>query len=162
MGCDIHAYIDYDSPKDQGEIDLVNYFGEINIFRHYALFGLMAGVRGQYKLFKPKGLPERLSWTTRDKTVIYIVEKTEEKNENSYTCEYVEKWNLKYTDDSKTRVWDPDFHTHSWLDTNEINKLLIEYEKIGGKCFALEAAYHAMLHLEDLKCHPRLIFWFDN
>ena len=162
MGCDIHAYIDYDSPKNEDKIDLVNYFGEVNIFRHYALFSLMAGVRGPATLFQAKGLPDRLSWTTRDKAAIYLCEKEDNSVGFCFTRETAERIKARYTDESETRVWNPDFHSHSWLSTDEVFKLIDEYKKIGGECFALNAAAHAMDCLEDLKCLPRLIFWFDN
>ena len=140
----------------------MNYFGEVNIFRHYALFSLMAGIRGTHKLYQPKGLPERLSWTTRDKAALYITDNPQIKDVLSCTREDAERWGSRYTDESKTRIWNPDFHTHSWLDLGELDLLLKEYNKIGGRCNALEATYSAMITLKNLGCNPRLIFWFDS
>jgi len=60
MGCDIHLHVEI---KYKGE--WIHYAAP-NVDRHYWLFGVMAGVRGDEKpIAEPKGLPADISLTTK-------------------------------------------------------------------------------------------------
>jgi len=72
MGCDIHAYLDVTEGEPDPERDYAGWIQtfahDIPIGRDYALFGLLAGVRGGKALIEPRGLPEydQMGWRTRD------------------------------------------------------------------------------------------------
>lgn len=55
MGCDIHSYVYHRQGKGPLNTFLCM---ELNLGRDYGLFGLMAGVRGEHKLFDARGFPE--------------------------------------------------------------------------------------------------------
>lgn len=162
MGCDIHAFIDYDPPQIN-ETSLVYYLGEFNIQRNYGLFGIMAGVRHpELQLFQPRGMPERSSWTIREKTTLMVMDNEKDRFEGCCTREEAERWGSNYTDENKRRVWHPDYHSHSWLNTAEVKKVLKKLRSANGQSFGLTGALRAMEGLDEEGCNPRLVFWFDN
>lgn len=166
MICDIHAFIDYDL-AGKTDNELVHYLGEFNIWRNYALFGMMAGVcQPELTIFKARGLPCRLSFTVRDRASLLIQDENNpfENFPDDRTCTKrdVEIWNGKYTDDTKRRIWHPDLHSHSWLNTVEANLVLNRFKETGGVSHGLSAACGAMQALQKEGCVPRLVFWFDN
>lgn len=63
MGCDIHAYIEIPLAHRPTGWD---FFAKLDVDRNYSLFGLMAGVRAERKLFDPKGIPRRMSLEVSD------------------------------------------------------------------------------------------------
>lgn len=99
MGCDIHAYIDYDVWYVEKEKDYyVTCFATLNLGRNYSLFYALANVRYDPNRMppnqglKPKGLPGNLSWTTRD-----------------------------------SAEWHGDGHSHSWLTADELKEAYRKY-----------------------------------
>lgn len=138
MGCDIHAYVDYDEPNDF-EHKWVGHLGEFILGRDYFLFSLMAGVRGNEALFQPKGLPEHLSWRTLHEAALFIVDG---EREESGTCtqadaeRYHQSW-LRHKEGvggyvggengDKKRVYHPDWHSHSWLTSEELKQVIDKY-----------------------------------
>jgi hypothetical protein len=122
MGCDIHAHIDVDG----------YHFGEFDISRDYTLFHGLAGVRsGQFKqVFPLRGVPEVISWETRDRLA----------------------------------QLDVDAHSISWLNTDELHEVFLQYVEVVNKPHTdIEAILAAMDVLE--KSNPNkvlFIFWFDN
>ena len=55
MGCDIHPHV----ARRTGEGKLVPFmYSSLDLGRDYVMFGLLAGVRGEEKLFEPRGLPD--------------------------------------------------------------------------------------------------------
>ena len=65
MGCDIHAYIEYDDYGD-GKYDM---WAKLHLNRHYLLFSVLADVRNNGEIepvSAPKGLPGNLSLGVAD------------------------------------------------------------------------------------------------
>ena len=60
MGCDIHAHVEVRIDDEW------HHYNALSIDRNYALFAVIAGVRGEEEaLFEPRGLPEKLSVVTQ-------------------------------------------------------------------------------------------------
>jgi hypothetical protein len=57
MGTDINAYVAYKA--GDGNLEPFMY-GSLDLGRDYELFGLMAGIRGEARLFESRGLPDRI------------------------------------------------------------------------------------------------------
>ncbi len=141
MGCDIHAYIDYDNGEDQAPRNLCR----IKIARDYWLFGVLAGVRldpgvipGEKQLFAPRGLPEKLSWEVEDENSLYVVADKEDEDVHEGCCERsnAEKWTKSgwstWLNEDHTRITHPDWHTHSYLYVDELEKVQEQYARIPG------------------------------
>jgi len=63
MGCDIHLYVEYSEYKNRPN----DYWSfQFPVERRYYLFGLMAGVRGENKLYNTKGIPKDISFITEN------------------------------------------------------------------------------------------------
>ena len=60
MGCDIHIAIECRTYAPEVYPDDWDFVCGIDEDRHYKLFGLMAGVRGDEQMFEPRGMPEHL------------------------------------------------------------------------------------------------------
>lgn len=181
MGCDIHCYIEYRS--ENSDFTSWNDFGKkINPGRNYQIFGLMAkGVRADYdESLDIKGLPdyETLGYSSKDDAYIYI---SESKDPDCCSLETAQKWEsyghkIIYRNGNPIFVENPDWHSHSWLTTEEFNYVLnlyyqknsdsilepYEYMKSSYIAPEYEAILAAMLRFEDLGYKARLVFWFDN
>lgn len=178
MGCDIHAYIEYEGhTSPDGSIywkPFASNFGG----RSYVMFGIMAGVRiPDVAIFEPKGLPNDgldLAYEANSDEWMYI---TETDGEGYASPERAKKWvdsgYSKYRNDHEgvpTWVSNPDHHSHSWMDANDLEKCIMAfpdaYEKCGfGHKEAADewyAALAAMRSFEALGKKSRLVFWFDN
>ncbi len=175
MGCDIHIYIEYKTKNSS----MWHCFGErLNPGRNYTMFGMLAGVREpELKLFDPKGLPQKLSYVTQSDVSLTISDnvdfsdcsqfctskKAEEYNE-SY-IKYKNHYGLVggYVDESKKSVYNPDWHSHSWLNLEEYNKCIEKWRKISTfKEIEYEIILDIMEGFEKRGCDCRLVFWFDN
>jgi hypothetical protein len=155
MGCDIHPHIEYKYPSDTE----YEWFASPHIAGDYTLFTLLAGVRAGWverhhglrveALFAPRGLPEHTSSTT------------------SRGDDGFEWWS------SSTGTWDfnSEYHSHSWLGTEELRLVFEAYLRTLGYSFEtyrsqcdiewgveLNATIRAMEALPN----ARLVFWFDN
>jgi len=92
MGCDIHAYLEYDEPDStMGEqphkgtpFQYAEHFGRVSIHRNYFLFGILAGVRDNSvePVSLPRGLPERLSWNCLYDLILRVVDPKEDNEDN--------------------------------------------------------------------------------
>ena len=134
MGCDIHAYIDY------GERS-VECFGQIDICRNYLLFGYLADVRGGPAVIEPKGLPDAVSWRVKYDAILMVMDDVNLPPGSYHCCTRAdadgwdgEEWRRNnpgavygYVDESKTQVWHPDWHTHSWLTVDELERVVEKY-----------------------------------
>lgn len=178
MGCDIHLYVEYIDIKakkafmDEGKTPYWRSFGDnLASSRNYSLFGhLTKGeVRSEPmdKGFEPRGLPEDIGWGLREFAYLFISEDGTE--EGHTTLEKAKKWGGKIYNNSEGKpVWTdhPDWHSHSWLTTNEYAKVLRNYKadkNNWGGIVEYEAILAAMKHLEKGKdIEARIIFWFDN
>jgi len=147
MGCDIHCYIEYRGKVRYNDEDEGNRWGSfggcINPGRNYALFNLMAGVRGWVgdgdKLFKPKGLPEGIGYSADQDNYLYITTGEECKcgESRSVTVETAKRWVESGSSEYKnnhsgkpTWVSHPDWHSHSWLSVAEYREVLERYKVV--------------------------------
>lgn len=153
MGCDIHAYIDF----ERGQ----HFFGEIEIGRNYKLFSLMADVRtseGELTLFSPRGLPEDVNHCISRKDRLFIIPDNEQHVGNFVNLNVAEQWvkdGISKRIDGENTITHPDHHSHSWLNSQEVGLVLChlpEYHPI------IATIYATLQALPE----SRLIFWFDN
>jgi len=129
MGCDIHAYLDYDSFfKDDGTWYVYG-LAKLHISRDYLLFAILAGVRNYddeiTPVSKPKGVPENISYQVEmDYTLWVLGEGDEVREEGCCTFEQGQRYAERrgwWREDHK-RVIHPDWHSASWLDVEELKK----------------------------------------
>jgi hypothetical protein len=163
MGCDIHAYIDYDSFVQSDTKPYTDCFAELHLGRDYNLFNEMASVRGNGGLFSPRGLPEHISWRVDWENTLYVITGPFEE-EGCCTREKAEKWVArgysKWADDGHTKVTHPDWHSHSYLYLDEVKQV---YKALGYPHDELKAVIAAMKALNGKNPErSRLVFWFDN
>ena len=183
MGCDIHAYVDYDVViDDQGkERTLTWQFCHARFPREYSLFALMAGglrdPRWEKGLpFPVKGLPERLSGLTEWEYTLRVTDDEELATMKGWcTTSQAKDWTTPlddywpapsiWIDDQHTTISHPDWHTPSWLTPDEFEICLKRFEEqftdaqAEPECWAILAAMRA---LEEHGYPARLVFWFDN
>lgn len=190
MGADIHMFVEYRNKKRAQEMKAegrtscwYGYGGRINPGRNYTLFGVLAGVRGQYRdSFMPKGKLDReeMGWSSRDANWLYIAENEKETDwENGVTTlETARKWEgygCKIENDQNGRpawVEHPDWHSHSWMSIEELEEAFNRYKvhatsEWGEDVTDVPIEYRALLAsmkaLEDGgENEVRVVFWFDN
>lgn len=130
MGCDIHLCIEYQIYSDMWS----DFGGIFNPGRNYLMFEAMAGVRGDEEkaVCKPKGLPDQTSLEVRRTTFLAIGE--QENDEKTATMAQALEWakhGRKLIKEGKipVAVEHPDWHSHSWLTTQEFERALELYHK---------------------------------
>jgi len=178
MGCDIHLYLEYQrKDRKNGDRDYWNsLFGRSNPGRNYWMFGLMSeGVRVDIPgAFPKKGLPDNISWRTRMDSELTIVDGDTDE-EGACSLDQALRWaqyghKIRYGNNGEPRTIEhPDWHSHSWLSTEEFKKVIELYnkkaEEAGYNKYS-EPGYRAILAametLEENGQTARLIFWFDN
>lgn len=164
MGCDIHLFVEY---KRQ-DFESANWwsFGEqFRLDRDYRMFAKMANVRNYWvdqitPISKPRGLPEDIGWRAKDENRLYIVDR-EEAGEHEATRVNAERWvkNGYSQYDGDSWVTHPDWHSHSWLTSDEFEECVNSLENVSVE-------YKAVLSV--LRCFEsdgqitRVVFWFDN
>jgi hypothetical protein len=180
MGADIHAYVEYvDFITHDGDdywSGLTKNFGD----RNYYLFGLLAGVRGSDgPLFPVRGMPEgRISYDTAGDYWLNVTDDPTYEDHEGYTIRHrAEEWVSKgysvadMRDGRMVRVSGPDYHSHSWLTTDELAIVLQHYaenvqsvwpESKAEAPVAWQAVLAAMQTFERNGKKARVIFWFDN
>jgi hypothetical protein len=141
MGCDIHTYLELYSKKEskQSKHCWVNSISKIHFGRNYNLFSLMAGVRGCSKSIYPvKGVPTspNMSYSTSSQYYATVIDDKDlnlygERNTNvivrSQAEELVSKGITSYGNFEKTKIANPDYHTASWLNIDELAHIRKEY-----------------------------------
>jgi len=187
MGCDIHMYVEYtnrekynkynqdikySSPEEIKNIQKPYWYsfgGKFNPGRNYAMFGILCdGVRCSFaESFSAKGLPplDELGFYSKIDAYMYITE--DGKGENECTLEQAERWGNEIIKDNfgKTRYTSqPDWHSFSWLTTQEFAKAIKIHDKLDTFNIAIEyrAILAAMKMLEKGNNIARIVFWFDN
>ena len=148
MGCDIHAYIDYDyRQNDDGKWIAMNWVSDAGIGgRNYTLFALMAGVRYDPRtdkdftpLFQPRGLPESTSWDVKEAYCLHVSDEDWAQDADGYcTTEQAQKWTTPdgwaapsvWMDEGHTVISHPDWHSVSWLTVEELEQVAKAYETI--------------------------------
>jgi hypothetical protein len=126
MGCDIHAFIDYDEIHQDGISTF--HWGSIKLERNYWLFSLLAGVRGEREQsLQPKGLPKTMSWQVRREVYLQLIDDADI-NDNTERCigkEHAKKHNWKMVDEYYCEH--PDWHSHSYLSLEELDGVIANY-----------------------------------
>jgi hypothetical protein len=163
MGCDIHLYIEH-KHKDS-EIGWWRSFGgEHRLDRDYGMFARMANVRnygnGITPIFKPRGLPSDISWEAKDGNRILIID-SDEAGEKEVTREQAERWVNSGSSklDGGFHVTNPDWHSHSWLTSQEFEQCIDSFDSASTDYKAVLAV---MRSFESEGEVTRLVFWFDN
>lgn len=170
MGCDIHAYVEHRNPKSEHES--WNNFGErVNPGRNYLMFGFLAGVRYDGPpVAAPRGIPEVLGWAAHGDWWLWITDEQTDK-EGGCSLEQAERYHRSgsaYRGEKDGRpVWvqAPNWHTPSWLTTDEFAAAIDAYEKDDhqwGEPIEYKALLAAMRVLESNGNQARIVFWFDN
>lgn len=164
IGCDIHCYIEYQTPGGAEAGQWSNFGGRINPGRDYEVFGRLAGARGGSALVAPRGFPDDAAFEAMNDFWLFIDYSGDGNGEGHTTPEraqkYVKEYRQRYrggSHDKPTCVSDPDWHSHSWLTTAEWADAIgstagVEYIGILGAMRAMES--------DGAKC--RVVFWFDN
>ena len=185
MGCDIHMYVEYTNkkrlaesklPAVEGKIKVDEYWytfgGHINPGRNYAMFGMLSqGVRSDFSNgMVPKGLPEVLGFNAHDDAFMYISD-TPDEDGNTTTLEKAINWGGKIINDINGKPrWteNPNWHSHSWLTTEEYEKALDNYAALSkDESWGYPLEYRALLAAMKALEHggetiARVVFWFDS
>lgn len=184
MGADIHMYIEYASktpsphatPRDKRWWS--GFGGRNNPGRNYSLFGLIADVRDARHgaLFDLRGLPNDAGWAVNEDAYLSINDELADE-EGWCSLAQAEQWSrhgseIEYYDNGKPwRVTHPDWHSHTWLTSDELAQIYARYAELfkddpyGGGKVGIEwlAILEAMRALEsDGANDVRVICWFDN
>jgi len=171
MGCDIHFFVEYKS-KELG--NWRNLGQEFHLTRHYGVFAALADVRnygGEVKHeVEPRGIPKDIGWRTVGSYTLYVRDREDaDDQEDSCSKESAERWVAQnssrwWDEEKKTRVTGPDWHSESWMTSDEFDKA-INFE-IEGKVIRdtedYKAVLAAMRSLETSGYDVRCVFWFDN
>ena len=185
MGCDIHLYIEAKpriNPNDNYKYpwSSVGFHGEFSS-RIYGMFARMANVRSSNKTYKvqfePRGLPKDVNnYSLKDSAFLRVT------NDNSLLEQYsnycsltmAEQWvNLgvsKWVDETKTHIFNPDYHSFSWLTTQELRQCFDDCFKEEDGTYKPYSDYSDWLGLVSLcegiesdgKTECRVVFYFDN
>jgi hypothetical protein len=164
MGCDIHAYIEYKA-KGKGNGNWRSFGGRINPGRNYAIFGRLAqGVRTDGPAVVPlRGFPEDAGFYAKDDALLFVT--ADGKGDNYCTIEDAQRWNPGKYIKIHDHVPHPDWHSHSWVSADELDRALgAAYADYPGNF--PEPEYQAVLvcmrSFEQQGFDSRLVFWFDN
>lgn len=186
MGCDIHLYLEYTNREEYNKYNQgirysspekiknvkpywYSFVSNFSPDRNYAMFGILCeGVISSFEeSFSVKGLPpmDELGYHSKNDAYMYITE--DGKGENECTLENAERWGNEIIKDSLGNpryTLQPDWHSFSWLTTQEFAKAIKIYDKLGNFNIAIEyrAILAAMKMLEKGNNIARIVFWFDN
>ena len=189
MGCDIHFYLEYKHSDANG---WGNWGERYRMGRNYALFGFLAGVRGEGKpIVEARGYPSDASWDTNKDFYMWIGEPSNDDDDRTVSLETALDWNnrygtrILYKDDGKpARVANPDWHTPSWLTWDELlsavtltekkhrewlktdhsNPMLNTHYKNNLNQYLIEykVILNTMETFNRAGYSTRVVFWFDN
>jgi len=164
MGCDFHGTIEY---KETDKIEW-KCFAQIYLTRDYTLFAHLAGARNRNNKIQPvipaRGLPECISWGTREIALV-IIEGSEkfkglpfgESVTASRAEKYVRQYGVQWYEEGYT-LYHVDYHHYSWLDRAELESVLHR----ANEDMEVAAIVAAMVALESNTEDVRFVFWFDN
>ena len=165
-------YVDHSPKGRRGEEGRYwqSFGGRINPGRNYNIFGMIAGVRSNDEpMFPVRGEPENMSFLAAWDAYLYVTDGDE--GEGSCTRKNAESWitagyatGVYDTSGKLTKVSHPDWHSQTWLTSEEFGQLLDSARKkhvgFGIQWDALRAAMKA---LEDGGDNDvRVVIWFDN
>ena len=159
MGCDIHGYIE-SQPYKETSPDYWWKSADLHIRRNYAMFTLLAGVRGSDEPVYPvRGWDENSS--TKYEYCLWVSDDNPD-GEGNCSREQAEKWvrqgSSKWVD--KNYVTQPDWHTPSWLTADELERVIEVYKEKYPEYDHDE--WDGILAYMQKFPNSRLIFWFDN
>lgn len=173
MGCDIHPHIEYAEYENNDGAPIWWHFSDFFFLRDYGLFAQMAGVRdynGVSPVVAPRGVPVDMSHETMSHFTLLISERYGDESGYATRADAVRwvsqgasTW-VTAPDVEYPRITHPDWHTPSWLSTEEFAQAIERTEKQrGGKVRAnAHAALAAMQAFENNGLKARIVFWFDN
>lgn len=160
MGCDIHCYIEFKEPGNNGW----NPFGgKTYVGRNYAMFAALAGVRGDGP--PAKGLPEDIAYEAQGDNRLFITEDGDGDGEarREQAVKWVADGLSKYVPEDNPRwVTHPDWHSHSWATREEWESALTK----ASTHYVAGIRYYALLAVlrffESQGIETRVVYWFDN
>jgi len=159
MGCDIHGYIE-SQPYKETSLEYWWLNADLSITRNYAMFGLLAGVRGgDAPLFAPRGWDEKSA--TKYEYCLYV---SDDDCDDEHYCskENADRW-IRYGSSklvSENMITHPDWHTASWLTTKELESVIAAYKEKYPEYKTDE--WDAILAFMKHVPYCRFTFWFDN
>lgn len=170
MGCDIHAFVEYERLPANDHSDgywdcLMSNIGH----RDYTFFSLLADCgRGEHEpLIYNRGLPEGpMSHVVEEEMWLTIDD--ELKDEQGYcSAENAKSWGGETRVRGKYKqVMHPDLHSHSWLTCDELAQVIAAYITTAHNDWPYgvewDAALAAMRALEERGFRARMVFAFDN
>jgi hypothetical protein len=172
MGCDIHAFIEFEKFETYWSLTET----PLNIPRDYKLFSVLAFGDGGYTddlPHPPRGLPSNLSFDVRYyfytpvEEVMKQMESTGWQTKKFNPEEYLQDtWESAAQEYSQYRLLPtPEFHTHSWLTLDELKESL-SYGHLTKKDISPEFCA-IIAGMEELaarygKGKVRLVFSFDG
>lgn len=134
MATDIWIHIEHKSRKTNKYV----YDYEADGDRIYALFGALAGLRGSFYLYDPRGLPKDISPE--------VLKEYQSWGEDAHTPSWLTTEELRKCLDLTIKKLSKEY------DMKEVKSWLKNYEKI----------YEYMKYSEDEGEPSRIVFWFDN
>lgn len=167
MGCDIHAYVEYQRwPSLERPWTVICH--DVGS-RDYRWFGIIAGVRvDDIQQVPMRGLPQGISDNLVREAYLRVEVGDEATADNTCTVDDAvrwkiprEKWISLYNEDY---VPHPDWHSHSWMTAAELDACILRYNMMFGDDLDAEwlAVAALMQVFEDRGTPTRLVFWFDN
>lgn len=186
MGCDIHMFCETRIPGEDWKIHPLHlpkndfekeFCGhgllELNLGRHYWMFGVLAGIRGgQSALYYPRGMPDTASpelkaawdygggdWHTPTHLSIRELINCMKEYRRQY---YKKKFKIKKTfrspfikirDTSKKKDWS-EYHYATCVSYEDLIAWAVNYEK--------KNTFKCLEDLIDIKPEIRFVFWFDS
>ena len=151
MGCDIHVFVEY---RRNGEwVQL----GAFRPGRDYHMFGLLAGVRDESvsPVVEPRGFPDDCSFETwlANQSI-----RTEDDKLEAGALARLRMGRILGHDMSHLASPCQDWHSHSWLASDELAMALQDYAEDSGP----ENAWKALHVLLTALPEGRIVFFFDN
>lgn len=130
MGCDIHAFVEYESDFYAGQSWRSFSSNQIRLSRNYAMFGAMTAGEVRFKgldaeyLVEPRGYPDDASLDTNDNYHLYVCDRDTGDDERVTNFENAVKW-AKWGSEIKV------FRDGSWVSIpapEDLDQIKLEYE----------------------------------
>jgi hypothetical protein len=135
--------------------------------RDYRMFGILAGIRSsEINMLKPRGLPAKISWEVRDEVYLRVVDEDDELLNGEIRREDADRHGLSIINTGLDipYVLNTEYHTHSWINLNELNTAIAMYTMHFGSPpdpdWAAIAAY--MEAIDGGGYDTRIVFFFDS
>lgn len=163
MGCDIHLFIEYKEYEDR---NWYAFSKEVDLSRSYEMFGAMAGVRNykESEFIAPRGLPDKVSDEVLDHISEYVSEGEGLRGDQKAFLNSGESYWI-----GDRRVSIPDYHSVSWLNVFEYEKIFksigepnlkINSERI--HILGYKIVLDIMKNYANHDIDTRIVFFFDN